>query len=144
MSIILRVIEGDDLRRGYFDLLSQLTVAPCPERGEFLERVDLIAAHGIVCVVLVDSEKDLIVGTSSLIVEPKMIRGLSFVGHIEDVAVHRDYQGRRLGHRLVEHLCAVARERGCYKVILDADEKNGPFYEKCGFRRKESQYRLDL
>jgi len=28
---------------------------------------------------------------------------------------------------------------GCYKIILDCSEKNVPFYEKCGFKKKEVQ-----
>ena len=41
--------------------------------------------------------------------------------------------------RLIEHLVAVAKERGCYKIILDCSEENAAFYSKAGFRRKEVQ-----
>jgi hypothetical protein len=42
-------------------------------------------------------------------------------------------------HRLIEALVDVARQRGCYKVILDCSEANQAFYEKCGLTRKEVQ-----
>ena len=41
--------------------------------------------------------------------------------------------------RVIEHLLSHSRQQGCYKVILDCAEANVPFYEKCGFRKKEVQ-----
>ena len=34
---------------------------------------------------------------------------------------------------------SVGEQVGCYKVILDCSEGNVPFYERCGFQRKEVQ-----
>ena len=44
-----------------------------------------------------------------------------------------------MGRKIVQHLTELARERGCYKVILDCAEGNTGFYAKCGFERKEVQ-----
>lgn len=41
--------------------------------------------------------------------------------------------------RMIEALTAIARQAGCYKVILDCAESNAAFYEKCGLVRKEIQ-----
>jgi hypothetical protein len=41
--------------------------------------------------------------------------------------------------RLIDELVRVAKQQGCYKVILDCAESNIPFYEKCGLSRKEVQ-----
>jgi hypothetical protein len=41
--------------------------------------------------------------------------------------------------RLIEELVRVAKQQGCYKVILDCAESNVAFYEKCGLSRKEVQ-----
>jgi hypothetical protein len=38
----------------------------------------------------------------------------------------------------------LARDEGCYKVILDCSEANAAFYERCGFSRKELQLALYL
>lgn len=150
MSIVgPRPIVADDFELGYFELLALLTVAPKPSRAEFEDRLALMRAHGIETLVLIDDKPSAepgsrVIGSVSIIVEPKFIRGLSFVAHIEDVVVHPDYQGKGLGAKLIESACAFAKSRGCYKAILDADDKNSGFYQKCGFYRKEAQFRKDF
>lgn len=58
-----------------------------------------------------------IVGTGALVVERKFIHNLGLVGHIEDIAVARDQQGKKLGLRIIQALDHVAKEVGCYKVF---------------------------
>ena len=76
-----------------------------------------------------------IVGTGALIVERKFIHELGLVGHIEDIAVAKDQQGKKLGLRIIQALDFVAEKVGCYKTILDCSEANEGFYVKCGFKR---------
>lgn len=38
------------------------------------------------------------------------------VGHIEDIAVAKNQQGKKLGLRIIQALDFVAKEVGCYKV----------------------------
>jgi GNAT superfamily N-acetyltransferase len=61
-----------------------------------------------------DSSK--IVGTGALLVERKFIHNLGLVGHIEDIAVAKDQQGKKLGLRIIQALDFVAEKVGCYKV----------------------------
>jgi GNAT superfamily N-acetyltransferase len=56
------------------------------------------------------------VGTGALIVERKFIHNLGLVGHIEDIAVAKDQQGKKLGLRIIQALDFVAEKVGCYKV----------------------------
>ena len=44
------------------------------------------------------------------------IHDLGMVGHIEDIAVAKDQQGKKLGLRIIEALSGVAEKVGCYKV----------------------------
>lgn len=76
-----------------------------------------------------------IVGTGALLVERKFIHNLGLVGHIEDIAISKDQQGKRLGLRMIQALDYVAEKVGCYKSILDCSEANEGFYVKCGFKR---------
>jgi predicted N-acetyltransferase YhbS len=43
------------------------------------------------------------------------------------------HAGAGLGRIIINKLVAAARELGCYKIILDCEKKNVPFYEKLGF-----------
>ncbi|PSK39316.1 hypothetical protein C7M61_001925 [Candidozyma pseudohaemuli] len=82
--------------------------------------------------VIVD-ENDTVVATGMLVVEQKIIHECGKVGHIEDIAVSKSQQGNRLGDFLISLLTAIAKEMGCYKVILDCLPENVGFYEKCGY-----------
>jgi glucosamine-phosphate N-acetyltransferase len=88
-------------------------------------------------------ENGKVVGTASLLVERKFLHKGGRAGHIEDVAVHPNYQRRGIGKALVMHLVEEARKRGCYKVILDCKDELAVFYEKCGFKRGQCQMRFD-
>lgn len=90
------------------------------------------------------TDDDIIVGTASIFIEPKFIRGGDSVGHIEDVVIHPDYQKTGIGRMLMEHLISLAKNSNCYKVILDCSNKVVGFYEKFGFRKHEYGMRLDI
>lgn len=143
-ALIMRELLPTDVSLHYFDLLRQLTQAPELNGDEFETVLEDMIRQGSKIAVFVDEGKQRIAGSATLLVERKMIRGGARVGHIEDVVVHPDYQGKKLGFQLISHLCEVAKALGCYKVILDSDEANCGFYEKCGFFRKELQMRRDL
>jgi len=64
---------------------------------------------------------------------------MGLVGHIEDIAVTRDQQGKKLGLRIIHAMDYIAGHVGCYKAILDCSEANEGFYVKCGFKRKGMQ-----
>ncbi len=55
---------------------------------------------------------------------------------LEDVILSREYRGRGLGRRLVEHVLKWARENGLARVTLMTDQDNQAaldFYHKLGF-----------
>jgi len=85
-----------------------------------------------------------VVGSASLLVEEKFIHDGGLSSHIEDVAVHKDFQKQGIGAELVRFLVQEARRLGCYKVILNCREGNVPFYEKTGFHRHDVGMRIDL
>lgn len=57
------------------------------------------------------------------------------VGHIEDISVAKEMQGKQFGLRIIQALDYIAEKVGCYKAILDCSEKNEGFYVKCGYTR---------
>ena len=56
--------------------------------------------------------------------ERKFTRGGGIIGHIEDIAVSKSMQGRKLGLKIINSLEAIGRGQGCYKIILDCSKDN--------------------
>lgn len=71
-----------------------------------------------------------------LINEKRSIHSLGNVAHIEEIAVRKEHQGKKLGLKMLNALSSVAENVGCYKSILGCSEENAPFYVKCGFEKK--------
>lgn len=94
--------------------------------------------------IFIADENGTIVGTTTLIAEQKIARGGGLCGHIEDVAVHAEHQGKGVGSKLLTAAIEKARELGCYKVILDCNDTNMSYYEKFGFHKVENCMRIDL
>ena len=88
------------------------------------------------CVVAVAEVEGRVVGAATLLVEHKFINQAGRAGHIEDVAVAVDQQGRGVGGALIRYLLERAATAGCYKTILDCADDVVPFYERLGFRRR--------
>ncbi|GKZ19311.1 glucosamine-phosphate N-acetyltransferase-like protein [Aspergillus brasiliensis] len=132
----IRPVRRSDYSRGYLDVLRVLTTVGTITEEQWNKRYDWIASRNdeYYLLVICDGE-DRIVGTGSLIVERKFIHELGLVGHIEDIAVEKNQQGKKLGLRIIQALDYVAAQVGCYKSILDCSEANEGFYLKCGFKR---------
>ncbi|CAM8909748.1 unnamed protein product [Rhodiola kirilowii] len=140
-AIRVRRLEIDDKRKGFIDLLQQLSSCEAVSDKDFEKRFEELSRLGddhVICVIE-DEESGRIVGTGSLFIEKKFLRNCGKVGHIEDVVVDEKARGLKLGKRVVDFLTEHARGVGCYKVILDCSVENVSFYEKYGFRRKEVQ-----
>jgi glucosamine-phosphate N-acetyltransferase len=85
-----------------------------------------------------------IIGTISLLIEQKFIHKGGIVGHIEDVSTNKEYEKQGVGSSIMEECIKYAKQRGCYKIILDCAEKNVPFYKRSGFYIKEKGLRYDI
>ena len=85
-----------------------------------------------------------IIGATSLLIEQKFIHYGGKVGHIEDVCVRKEYEGKGIGNALVKKAIEYSKKSGCYKVILDCKDNLIPFYEKLDFYKHENCMRLDL
>ncbi|KAL2842208.1 acyl-CoA N-acyltransferase [Aspergillus pseudoustus] len=132
----LRPLARSDYTKGYLDVLRVLTTVGDISEEAWNTRYDWIAARNDeYYMVVIEDGKGAIVATGSLIVERKFIHALGMVGHIEDIAVEKGQQGKKLGLRLIQALDFIAEKVGAYKTILDCSETNEGFYLKCGFRK---------
>ena len=76
-----------------------------------------------------------VVGTATLLVEPKFINKGMRVGYIEDVSVRKGYGGLGIGSQLITYATndAISVE-GCRKILLYCSKNTMPFYEKLGYK----------
>ncbi len=140
-ELLIREMILSDFDNGFFEALDALS--PSNLSLDEARRVFEIRRYdGTLTFVAVSDMR--IVGTATLLLENKFIHGGGVVGHIEDVAVRADQQHNGIGAAMVNHLLDVCRAEGCYKVILDCEDHNIPFYEKLGFRQWERAMRLDI
>lgn len=136
----LRNLEPRDFGGNFLDLLSQLTVVGklpqgwCEQRLAMLRRDELQEM-----VVIEDVDSGLVCAAGTMVVENKFIHECGRVGHLEDVVVHKGLRAKGLGRRILDRATEIAKEAGCYKILVDCAEKNVGFYEKCGFKRKDVQ-----
>ncbi|CAG8745029.1 17800_t:CDS:2, partial [Acaulospora morrowiae] len=64
------------------------------------------------------SPEDRVVGAGTIFVERKFIHSTGLVGHIEDIAVDENQQGKKLGLRIIQALKYIGVKTGCYKGKL--------------------------
>ncbi|GAV49918.1 hypothetical protein ZYGR_0S00510 [Zygosaccharomyces rouxii] len=144
----IRRVEKQDYE-GVLQALNALTTVGSVSKAQFEETVnhwnnvkvssgpDLLQYHPYV---ILHGEK--VAATGMMFIERKLIHECGLVGHIEDIAVSPHHQGKQLGRALIDHLTDLGLKH-CYKVILDCDDSNVKFYEKCGYSRAgvEMQHR---
>ena len=147
MSFIIREIEENDFDNGFFETLSNLSTIGGIDTNEVLKKEiikEIITNKDYVIIISEDTKSREVIGTATLFIEQKFIQNGGKVGHIEDVVTRRGYEGRGIGKEIMNKLITISRERGCYKIILDCDEKVSKFYEKIGFKKKAIMLRFDL
>ena len=141
-EIEIREIEEGDLEKGFLETLDFLRKASDIDKNkakEILKKIQQNSNH--IIHVAVDDNK--IVGSTTLLIEQKFIHDGGLVGHIEDVVVRKDYEGKGIGIKLVTSLLERAKEKNCYKTILDCKDDVKQFYERIGFKRESNCMRYD-
>jgi len=141
-EIIIREIEEDDLEKGFLETLDFLRNASGIDKNkarEILKNIKQNPNH--IIYVAIDNKK--IVGSTTLLIEQKFIHDGGLVGHIEDVVVRKDYEGKGIGIKLVTSLLERAKGKNCYKTILDCKDDVKQFYERIGFKRESNGMRYD-
>jgi len=139
---IIRELRKEDLWNGFLTTLDSLRQASDIDRNkadEIFEKINSNPDH-IVAVAELDGK---IVGSTTLLIEPKFIHKGGVVGHIEDVAIDKKFQGQKIGEKIMKYLLEFAKNRGCYKTILDCTDDVKPFYEKLGFKHIANELRFD-
>ena len=142
----IREIEESDLKRGgVLDVLENL--APVGELDRtaalsILQQIKSNPLHKVFVAVQEDENDDqnqgLIIGTTTLLVEPKFIFGGTRFGHLEDVAVRKAYERIGIGSKLVSHATESAAKMGCMKTVLYCSDDRMYFYKKLGYSYRDN------
>jgi GNAT superfamily N-acetyltransferase len=134
--VSIHEIKYEDIDKGFLAVLENL-VPPDIDNNEYakniLQKIKMNSLHKIF--VAEDDSNGNVVGTITLLIEPKFINKGMQVGYIEDVSVRKGYEGLGIGSKLVTYATTYAISiEGCRKVLLYCSEKTKPFYEKLGYQ----------
>lgn len=124
------------IKKTYYELLNELTISPEIDNNLFLNNLKLISNLGLILVASIgsfDNNDFKIIGSGTILIEPKLIRNGQFVGHIEDIVVKSEYRGNKISQNILNELKYFAKSNNCYKVILDCEESVANVYKSNGF-----------
>ena len=141
-DIKIREIIETDIENGFLETLDSLRKTSDLDKKigkDILKKIISNPDH----IIHVAEENGKIIGSTTLFIEQKFIHNGGRVGHIEDVVVSKEYEGRGIGFKLVNSLLEKARVMNCYKTILDCQDELIPFYERIGFKQESNQMRYN-
>ena len=138
----IRELQKKDLQNGFLTTLDSLKQTSNMDKNRAEEVFETINSNPNHIIVIAELDGK-VVGTTTLLIEPKFIHDGGLVGHIEDVVVEKNVQGQGIGNKIVKFLLEVAKNRGCYKTILNCTEDVKEFYEKMGFKHTANELRFD-
>ena len=141
-DIKIREIIETDIENGFLETLDSLRKTSDLDKKigkDILKKIISNPDH----IIHVAEENGKIIGSTTLFIEQKFIHNGGKVGHIEDVVVSKEYEGRGIGIKLVNSLLEKARVMNCYKTILDCQDELIPFYERIGFKQESNQMRYN-
>lgn len=85
---------------------------------------------------IVAEEEGKLVASCTCIVVPNLTRDVSPYALVENVVTHKDYRGRGLASECLEYAKRIAKENGCYKLMLitgSKEQKTHDFYKRAGY-----------
>lgn len=139
---LLKNEDGQNIKSQYIQLLSYLTSTYDVTFDTFINNIQKISEMGIIiCCIIREKNRVILVGSGTIIIEPKIIHGGKSVGHIEDVVVHPQYRGKGIAQSILNMLVEYSKE-SCYKVILNCNPNMEQFYKRVGFDKKCIQMSL--
>ena len=139
---IIRELKKEDIWNGFLKSLDSLKLASDIDKTKAEVIFEKINSNPDYIIAVAEIEGK-IVGSTTLFIESKFIHDGGLVGHIEDVVVNKDFQGQKIGEKIMKYLLEISKNRGCYKTILNCTEDVKPFYEKLGFKQVANELRLD-
>lgn len=92
-------------------------------------------------------DADRVVGTFALLVMHNLAHQGTPSAIVEDVVVSDAHQSQGIGRDMMHHAMALAREAGCYKLVVSSNQKRErahAFYESLGFQRHGFSFLIEM
>ena len=141
-ELIIKELEKEDFKKGFLQTMDTLRESSNISEDKALEifrNIQLNQKH----IIIVAEINGRIVGATTLLIEPKFIHQGGIVGHIEDVVVDKEFQGQKIGEKIIKYVLGIAKNNDCYKTILDCSDDVKQFYEKLGFKHHSNELRFN-
>ena len=77
-----------------------------------------------------------VVGTTVLVILPRLTHGISRWGVVEFMVVDQAHRSQGIGMALMDHSARIAQGAGCYKIMLGSNKKRTDahrFYRRAGY-----------
>ena len=94
---------------------------------------------------LVAEENGEVIGTTVLAILPGMAHGTSSFAVVEYVVVDETRRSQGIGKALMDYCKDLAKEAGCYKIMLTSDKRRDrahKFYRSLGFEASAHGFRF--
>jgi GNAT superfamily N-acetyltransferase len=88
-----------------------------------------------------------VIGTYALLIMHNLGHQGTPSAIVEDVVVRETHQSQGLGREMMQHAMALARQAGCYKLMLSSNQKRErahAFYESLGFQRHGFSFLIEI
>lgn len=131
--------ELEHIKNQYIELMTELTKCENLTNQVFYNKIQNINSMGKIIIAYKNKILPEIIGSGTIIIEPKIIRGGKSVGHIEDIVVKSSHRGKKIAQTILDKLKTFAKSSDCYKVILDCDDSVSKVYKSNGFELKGVQ-----
>lgn len=133
--------ELNKIKSQYIDLLMYLTQTNDMTIELFVEQIKKINNCGQIIIAVSGnlSSEFVIIGSGTVIIEPKIIHSTCSVAHIEDIVVHPNFRGKSIAKNIIKRLKDYAITNSCYKVILNCKDEYVKMYEHSGFIKKGNE-----
>ncbi len=140
--MIIRKLELNDFENGLLETLSSLQeVNLTPESAKLVYNGYIADSNSHIYVV---EDKGKVIACGTLLIEYKLIHSFCISIHLEDIAVHKDFQNMGYGKLLIDYLIKESKLINAYKITLDCSKELKSFYEKLDFLQSDVHMRLNI
>ena len=99
---------------------------------ETLNEINIIPGYEL----LIAEENDEVIGSMVLLIMPNLSHRASPWALVENIIIGPKQRRRNVGRKLMEYAVRRAKDKGCYKIILNSDKRRRgahKFYRSLGF-----------